>query len=72
VLADALEEAGCTDAELLGHLRGCWPVDLVLNREWVPDGPPAGKERKRVRPGCGCSSTRRRGRIGSWIDLAGG
>jgi hypothetical protein len=39
VLADALEEAGCTDAELLGHCRdggeharGCWAVDLVLGR----------------------------------------
>jgi hypothetical protein len=39
VLADALEEAGCTDAELLahcrsgtGHLRGCWAVDLLLGR----------------------------------------
>jgi hypothetical protein len=37
VLADALEDAGCTDAAILGHLRepgahvrGCWPVDLVL------------------------------------------
>jgi hypothetical protein len=37
ILADALEDAGCTDAELLGHLRGpgphsrgCWAVDLVL------------------------------------------
>jgi hypothetical protein len=37
VLADALEEAGCTDADILGHLRGpgphvrgCWPVDLCL------------------------------------------
>jgi hypothetical protein len=37
VLADALEEAGCGDAELLGHLRepgphvrGCWPLDLLL------------------------------------------
>jgi hypothetical protein len=35
VLADALEEAGCTDADLLGHLRGpgphfrsCWALDL--------------------------------------------
>jgi hypothetical protein len=40
VLSDALEEAGCTDAELLSHLRlpgphvrGCWAVDLVLGRE---------------------------------------
>ena len=39
VLADALEEAGCTDAELLarcrsggGHLRGCWAVDLILGK----------------------------------------
>jgi hypothetical protein len=36
VLADALEEAGCNDAGLLGHLRsegphvrGCWALDLV-------------------------------------------
>jgi len=40
VLADALEEAGCADAELLGHLRGpgphvrgCWVVDLLLGKE---------------------------------------
>jgi hypothetical protein len=39
VLADALEEAGCADADLLahlrcggGHLRGCWAVDLVLGK----------------------------------------
>jgi hypothetical protein len=37
VLADALEEAGCMDADILGHcrsggehVRGCWVVDLVL------------------------------------------
>jgi hypothetical protein len=37
VLADALEEAGCTDGQILGHLRsggdhvrGCWVVDLML------------------------------------------
>lgn len=36
ILADALEEAGCTDPDLLGHLRGpgphvrgCWAVDLL-------------------------------------------
>jgi hypothetical protein len=36
VLADALEEAGCSGEDILGHLRGpgphvrgCWPVDLV-------------------------------------------
>src|SRR5262249_20619740 len=40
VLSDALEEAGCADAELLGHLRspgphvrGCWAVDLLTGRE---------------------------------------
>jgi hypothetical protein len=39
VLSDALEEAGCADAELLSHLRsagphvrGCWALDLVLGR----------------------------------------
>jgi hypothetical protein len=39
VLADALEEAGCADAELLWHLRdggphvrGCHAVDLLLNK----------------------------------------
>ncbi len=37
VLADALEDAGCADAEVLGHLRepgphvrGCWAVRLLL------------------------------------------
>jgi len=40
LVADALEDAGCTDAELLGHLRGpgphvrgCWALDLVLGKE---------------------------------------
>jgi hypothetical protein len=40
VLADALEEAGCQDQDILGHLRGpgphvrgCWAVDLCLDRE---------------------------------------
>jgi hypothetical protein len=39
LVADALEDAGCTDAELLGHLRGpgphvrgCWALDLVLGK----------------------------------------
>jgi hypothetical protein len=37
ILADALEEAGCTTAELIAHLReprrhvpGCWALDLLL------------------------------------------
>jgi hypothetical protein len=40
VLADALEEAGCGDAAILGHLRGagphvrgCWAVDLILGKQ---------------------------------------
>jgi hypothetical protein len=40
VLADALEDAGCTDAAILDHLRGpgphvrgCWALDLILGRE---------------------------------------
>jgi hypothetical protein len=40
VLADALEEAGCTDADFLGHLRGpgphargCFVVDYLLAKE---------------------------------------
>ena len=39
ILADALEETGCTDAEILGHcrgpgphVRGCWVVDLILGK----------------------------------------
>jgi hypothetical protein len=40
ILADALEEAGFSDAELLDHLRGagphargCWVLDLLMARE---------------------------------------
>jgi hypothetical protein len=40
VLADALEDAGCDNADILGHLRGpgphvrgCWGVDLLLGKE---------------------------------------
>jgi hypothetical protein len=40
ILADALEEAGCTNADILRHLRGpgphvrgCWVVDLLLGKE---------------------------------------
>jgi hypothetical protein len=39
ILADALEDAGCTDADVLAHcraggthVRGCWVIDLVLGR----------------------------------------
>ena len=40
ILADALEEAGCTDMRILdhlrsvrGHVRGCWAVDLLLGKK---------------------------------------
>ncbi len=39
VLADALEDAGCVEAEVLGHLRGpgphargCWALDLLVGQ----------------------------------------
>ena len=40
ILADALEDAGCTSQDILSHLRqpgvhvrGCWCLDLVLEKE---------------------------------------
>jgi hypothetical protein len=40
VLADALEEAGCADPDILSHcrgtgphLRGCWVIELLLGRQ---------------------------------------
>jgi hypothetical protein len=41
VLADALEDAGCTDQDVLTHLRqqesvhvrGCWVIDLILAKQ---------------------------------------
>jgi hypothetical protein len=40
VLADALEEAGCTGADILSHcrnagphVRGCWVIDLLLGKQ---------------------------------------
>ena len=41
ILADALEEAGCDDPDVLAHcrdgrlahVRGCWVTDLVLGNE---------------------------------------
>ena len=39
ILADALEDAGCTNADVLDHcrgagphVRGCWVVDLLLGK----------------------------------------
>jgi hypothetical protein len=43
VLADGLEDAGCTEVALLDHLRGpgphvrgCWAVDLILGKALTP------------------------------------
>lgn len=40
ILADALEDAGCTNQDILAHcrsggehVRGCWAVDLLLGKE---------------------------------------
>jgi hypothetical protein len=40
ILADALEDAGCGDADILRHcrepgehVRGCWVIDLLLGKE---------------------------------------
>ena len=40
ILADALQDAGCENTDILnhcrdtaqGHVRGCWVVDLVLGK----------------------------------------
>ncbi|HJZ59825.1 MAG TPA: hypothetical protein VKE74_33090 [Gemmataceae bacterium] len=40
ILADAIQDAGCDNADILDHcrgpgphVRGCWVVDLLLGRE---------------------------------------
>ena len=40
ILADALEDAGCDNADILSHCRGpgphargCWVVDLLLGKK---------------------------------------
>jgi hypothetical protein len=40
ILADALEEAGCANADILAHcrsagdhIRGCWVIDLILGKK---------------------------------------
>jgi hypothetical protein len=41
ILADALQDAGCTSEDVLNHcratewehVRGCWVVDLLLGKE---------------------------------------
>jgi hypothetical protein len=48
ILADALQDAGCGDEDVLNHclgggphVRGCWVVDLVLGKERPSASPPA-------------------------------
>jgi hypothetical protein len=40
ILADAVEEAGCTNTDILNHcpqpgeyVRGCWVIDLILAKQ---------------------------------------
>ena len=42
ILADALEDAGCENSDILKHCRnagphvkGCWVVDAVLGKAWT-------------------------------------
>jgi hypothetical protein len=49
-LADALDDAGCNDAQVLGHcrqtephVRGCWLLDMVLGKERTDGVPGAWK-----------------------------
>jgi hypothetical protein len=45
ILADALQDAGCDNGEMLNHcraekwehVRGCWAVDLLLGKPWRED-----------------------------------
>jgi hypothetical protein len=47
ILADALQDAGCADDEVLSHcrqpnwehVRGCWVLDLLLGRPWREEPP---------------------------------
>jgi hypothetical protein len=57
VLADALEEAGCPAGEILRHCRrpgpharGCWVLDQVTQREWLPPYRPPRGSTRRSRP----------------------
>jgi hypothetical protein len=53
ILADALEEAGCTDPRFLGHcrhpsqhVRGCWVVALLLKQSRLTAGGRTGARRR--------------------------
>jgi hypothetical protein len=55
ILADALQEAGCENADILGHcrdekqqhVRGCWVLDLIIGNtvERGPDPAPAARRK---------------------------
>jgi hypothetical protein len=42
ILADALQDAGCENTDILSHcraenwehVRGCWVIDLLLGKPW--------------------------------------
>jgi hypothetical protein len=49
ILADALQDAGCDNEEILTHcratqwehVRGCWVIDLLLGKPWREEPPAA-------------------------------
>lgn len=65
VLGDALEDAGCDDPDILAHcrqpaphVRGCWLVDLILERTSYTLGRPRRRRWRDVSPPGGeCSHT---------------
>jgi hypothetical protein len=57
ILADALEDAACSDAELVAHCReprvhvlGCWAVDALLGHSWQEAEPNAADVTTDVKP----------------------
>ena len=63
ILADALEEAGCTDDDLLSHCRGaelhvlgCWVVELLLGEGTSSVSPPSPQRGGKTPPGDACES----------------
>jgi hypothetical protein len=69
VLADALEDAGCTDADILGHcrqagvhVRGCWVVDLILGKGVGPGSHAPARAGRGFGPLLGARTSRPKGR----------
>jgi hypothetical protein len=58
ILSDALMDAGCADKEIIahcraetGHVRGCWVLDLILDKQWETvwsDAKPAAKKKPKA------------------------